>query len=386
MLDLNPDTANKIAIKRTDVDDITPVKKAFMLRFTGTNRRWMGIAREERLDWVTVYINRQSRALDWFPVSDPGRFFEGVEIGYRYVKGHRGKGKNPGMAGSIAKLTTLNPEENHVLLLHCAKRAGFEELVKWYSGERVLGIGRSPSPTEISGEGPYAPLESSAASASLEAGPPGDMPSDQSMDMLHEEVAVPADPSLSDAAGNDAGTELAEDGDDAGSEDETETGGGWMADPERRKAVEMHAVGMAIARYVSMGFQVEERGKPFDLLCTPTDACAGAPTVHVEVKGSLGSAMTVHLTRNEVEDARGDGPWRSDLYIVSGISLTQQESGAWVAAGGSARWIEGWCPLDDHLTPTDFMYVVPRSVDPTSLRGSLTERGQGESRSRSSMT
>jgi hypothetical protein len=123
----------------------------------------------------------------------------------------------------------------------------------------------------------------------------------------------------------------------------------------------MHAVGMAIARYAGLGFLVEERGKPFDLLCTPTGACVdGAQTVHVEVKGSLGPALTVHLTRNEVADAIGDGSWRSDLYIVSGISLMQDESRGWIPTGGVARWIEGWCPHDDHLTPTDFAYAVPR--------------------------
>jgi len=263
------------------------------------------------------------------------------------------------MSASIAKLRTLRPSEDHVLLLHCTKRAGFEELVKWYAGDVVLRVDGPPSATEITGDGPYTPLKRNTGSTSPEVGGQGDIPSQQSIDVFDVDVAGPANPAPPDLGTDDAISGLTEDGSAADPEDAA--GGGWMSDPERRKAVEMHAVGMASARYASLGFLVEERGKPFDLLCTPTDAClAGAPTVHVEVKGSLGSAATVHLTRNEVADARGDGPWRSDLYIVSGIRLTQCPFGAWVAAGGIARCIEGWCPRDEDLTPTDYSYVVPR--------------------------
>lgn len=358
MLDLNPDIANKIVTDRKDVDNIEPVKKAFMLRFTGTNSRWMGIAREERVDWVTVYINRQSRALDWFPVSDPNRFFDGVEIGYRYVKGHKGKGNNPGMSGSIAKLRTLQPAENHVLLLHCAKRSGFEELVKWYSGERVLGVGGPPSSTEISGEGAYIALERHAVSPIHEVGAAVGLLSGEPTGVRDGDVDRPSGPGLLDNVTRDPDIVPMEDGSDTDQENDAD--GGWLADAQRRKAVEMHAVRMAIAHYTGLGFLVEEKGKPYDLLCTPTDACpAGTSMVHVEVKGSLGSAMTVHLTRNEVADARSDGTWRSDLYIVSGISLIQDAMGVWAANGGAARCIEDWCPLDDDLTPVEYLYTVP---------------------------
>jgi len=358
MLDLNPDIANKIVTNRNDVEDIEPVKKAFMLRFSGTNSRWMGIAREERADWVTVYINRQSRALDWFPVSDPSRYFEGVEIGYRYVKGHRGKGKNPGMSSSIAKLRTLEPAENHVLLLHCAKRLGFEELVKWYSGERVLGVGEPPSATEISGEGPYIALERHAVSPTHEVGAAVGSQSGEPVQARNMDVDRPSGPGLLEIGSHDP--DIIPVGDDNDTDQENDAGGGWLADAHRRKAVEMHAVRMAIAHYSGLGFLVEEKGKPYDLLCTPTNACPGETSiVHVEVKGSLGSAKTVHLTRNEVADAKSDGSWRSDLYIVSGISLIQDATGQWTAKGGAARCIENWRPLDDDLTPIEYLYAVP---------------------------
>ena len=358
MLDLNPDIANKIVTARKDVDDIEPVQKAFMLRFTGANGRWMGIAREERVDWVTVYINRQSRALDWFPVADTSHFFEGVEVGYRYVKGHKGKAKNPGMSASIAKLRTLQPAENHVLLLHCAKRSGFEDLVKWYSGERVLGVGGPPLSTEISGEGSYIALERHAVSPIHEVGTAVDLPSSEPTDVRDVDADGPSGASLLDNESRDPDILPMGDGSDADQENDAD--GRWLADPQRRKAVETHAVRMAIAHYTSLGFLVEEKGKPYDLLCTPTEACPDeTSTVHVEVKGSLGSAMTVHLTRNEVAHARSDGTWRSDLYIVSGISLIQEAMGVWAAKGGAARYIEDWSPLDDDLTPIDYLYTVP---------------------------
>lgn len=358
MLDLNPVIANKIVTARKDVEYIDPVEKAFMLRFTGKNSRWMGIAREERVAWITVYINRQSRALDWFPVVEPGRFFDGIEIGYRYVKGHKGIGKNPGIASSIARLRTLKPEENHVLLLHCTKISGFEELVKWYSGERVLGVGGPPSPTEISGEGPYIALERHPNSLIHEGGTAIGLLSGEPDGVRDFNVDGSSSPELLDNETCDPDTSLTEDVSDTDQESDADSG--WLADPQRRKAVEMHSVRMAIAHYTGLGFRVEEKGKPYDLLCTPTDACpVGTSNVHVEVKGSLGSAMTVHLTRNEVADARSDGTWRSDLYIVSGISLIQDEMGVWAANGGASRCIEDWCPLDDHLTPIEYLYKVP---------------------------
>lgn len=359
MLDFDPNIANQIATRRADVEDISPVKKAFTLRFTGANFRWMGIAREERAGWVTVYINRQSRALDWFPVSDPGRYFDGIEIGFRYVRGHIGKGKNPGMAASIAARQTLKPAEDHVLLLHCTKRAGFEELMRWYAGEKVLGVGAPPSPDEISGEGPYMPLLRNADKPDLDGGSLGAVTTREPINEAEGSQAGDLDEML---AGIETGHSDTVDDDTDTVVDEVGVGGGWIADPERRAAVEQHAVRMAKERYSNLGFLVEELGKPFDLLCTPTAKCEiGAPLVHVEVKGSLGPALVVHLTRNEVKDARGDGSWRSDLYIVSGISLSRDVSGAWVSSGGTAGWIEGWHPRDEDLTPTDFVYVVPQS-------------------------
>lgn len=372
MTQFTANIANKIVTARSDVDDIEPVQKAFMVRFTGTNSRWMGIAKEERAEWVTVYINRQSRALDWFPVADPGRYFNGLDIGFRYVKGHKGKGKNPGMARSIADLRTLKPAEDHVLLLHCYTQEGFEDLVKWYAGDRVLAVGQPPSPTEVSGEGLCEPLVASAASTSPEDCAPAApaVPANGPMPVVPDAPggdgdapAAPAAPGAPEAPdGSEAsGDGIPHDSDDSDAiDDEGTAGGGWMADPKRRKAVEVHAVAMATVHYAGLGFVVEERGKPFDLLCTPTDACeSGSPTVHVEVKGSLGPATIIHLTRNEIADARHGGPWRSDLYIVSGIQLNQDATGAWAAAGGVARWIEDWKPLDGDLTPTDYVYAVP---------------------------
>ena len=105
-----------------------------------------------------------------------------------------------------------------------------------------------------------------------------------------------------------------------------------------------------------------EKGKPVDLLCMPGSRCAeGARVIHVEAKGTTSSGSSVHLTRNEVADAREAGKsWRSDLFVVSGIELRQDASGAWLARGGEAALFERWSPSDEDLTPTDFVCRLPR--------------------------
>ena len=77
----------------------------------------------------------------------------------------------------------------------------------------------------------------------------------------------------------------------------------------------------------------------------------------------MSSATSVHLTRNEIADARLEGKtWRSDLFIASGIRLRADGAGAWVAEGGDVLCIEGWRPDDKDLEPTDFVYRVPLKV------------------------
>ena len=126
----------------------------------------------------------------------------------------------------------------------------------------------------------------------------------------------------------------------------------YMNDPKKRVAIERAAVNRARQHYEANEFQVEERGKPFDLLCRK-----GSLIVHVEVKGTVGSGEKVILTINEVIDARNP-EWRSDLFIVYGINL-EQVNGEWQGRGGSVRCTEAWCPHDDDLKAVQFDYRVP---------------------------
>lgn len=126
---------------------------------------------------------------------------------------------------------------------------------------------------------------------------------------------------------------------------------GYELNPERRKAVELYAMARATEAYP--GAEDTSRTKSFDLRTHE-----GTTEVRVEVKGTLGTGERVILTTKEVQNARGD-KWRTDLFIVSEIRLEEQH-GQFIASGGRTRVIQGWAPLDEDLTPTQYRYKVPR--------------------------
>lgn len=136
-------------------------------------------------------------------------------------------------------------------------------------------------------------------------------------------------------------------------DDEFEEALGYQADPEKRRCIELYAEDWAVEYYKRLGFTVEKKGKPYDLLCTKGDLI-----VHVEAKGTMGLANKVILTRNEVTDAR-NGKWRSDLFVVRGIVLVKVE-GNWQASGGEEILFEKWAPLDQDLIPITYEYNVSK--------------------------
>ena len=136
-------------------------------------------------------------------------------------------------------------------------------------------------------------------------------------------------------------------------DDESQEELGYQADPEKRKCIELYAEDWAVEYYKRLGFSVEKKGKPYDLLCTKGDL-----TVHVEAKGTMGLANKVILTRNEVTDARNSN-WRSDLFVVRRIVLVKVE-GIWQASGGGELLFEKWEPVDDDLIPMTYEYTVPK--------------------------
>ncbi|GIL05443.1 MAG: hypothetical protein AMXMBFR6_26570 [Betaproteobacteria bacterium] len=129
----------------------------------------------------------------------------------------------------------------------------------------------------------------------------------------------------------------------------------YQGDPAKRRAVEEYAVSRAIEHYKHRGFQVDERGRPYDLDCSHEGLC-----IHVEVKGTTGGGERIILTRNEVRDARNPR-WRSDLFVVRGIRLTAC-AGQWIASGGEVEVHEDWVPDDADLEPTQFEYRFRRST------------------------
>lgn len=130
-------------------------------------------------------------------------------------------------------------------------------------------------------------------------------------------------------------------------------GTGYEPDADKRRAVELYAVKLASEFYASRGYEVEEMGKPYDLLCTKD-----TEELHVEVKGSRSSMSAIIVTRNEVADAR-DERWRSDLFLVDGIELGGLVDGIYVPIGGRCRRKENWSPNQEDLTEIQFRYTLP---------------------------
>jgi hypothetical protein len=345
---LTPEIANEIVRSRPDAearlkkDGTGHLQYGYRYLFKGPNMRDICVARRGTADGATVYINKQSCALEDFPAALPERYFSGVGVAEEYRKGSTGRTGDKGLSTAAASCPTLDPAKHNVLRLSCSNQDGFERLVRWYAGDFVLGL-RVESPpssatavTELSG-----PVAAAIA-------PFSGSPTDPDAASLGA-IGVDGPQEIMPAANGPAA---------AMSDDEARL---IMSDPAKRRAVERHAVDLAIKYYKGLGFDIQELGKPFDLLCTPTAACLiGSTVVHVEVKGSVGPARTVHLTRNEVNDARAGEAWRSDLYIVSNIELVSAPSSdSWSASGGAWRLFADWCPKDDDLRATDFAYRVP---------------------------
>lgn len=133
-------------------------------------------------------------------------------------------------------------------------------------------------------------------------------------------------------------------------------GQGYLADAEKRTALEQHAVHMAIEHYRAIGAtEIEELGKPYDLRLT-----LDGVERHVEVKGSVGEELdSVQLTQGEVDHARAHQP--TDLFVVDGISASRGSDGGVATSGGVVRiWLD-WVPNDKALRPTHLRYTLPAS-------------------------
>ncbi|MEU3842103.1 DUF3883 domain-containing protein [Streptomyces sp. NPDC028635] len=129
-------------------------------------------------------------------------------------------------------------------------------------------------------------------------------------------------------------------------------GAGFVSDPKKRKAIELHAEDMAVAHYERQGWAVERLGKPYDLHCT-----RGREERRVEVKGTTGAATSVDLTINEVEHAR-DPQNTVDLFVVSDIKV-HLEIDNYTTSGGRILHLHDWAPAEEDLRPRSFEYRLP---------------------------
>ncbi len=125
-------------------------------------------------------------------------------------------------------------------------------------------------------------------------------------------------------------------------------------DPADRKAIERHAVDWALAYLVAEGYDVEDVGatEPYDIL-----AMNDEEELHVEVKGSTGTATTVELTDGEV--LQGWADIGSVFIVVDQIVLERLDGDERRTSGGRPRVWWPWTPEEERLKPIRYRYVVP---------------------------
>lgn len=130
-------------------------------------------------------------------------------------------------------------------------------------------------------------------------------------------------------------------------------GTGWVSDPKKRKAIELHAENLAVRWYEEEGWSVERLGKPYDLRCTRKSG----EERHVEVKGTTGAPTSVELTINEIDHAR-DPENTVDLFVVSDILVKPDYS----TSGGQLLHVKDWEPAEEDLRPRKFEYRLPQGI------------------------
>lgn len=153
-----------------------------------------------------------------------------------------------------------------------------------------------------------------------------------------------------------------------GSEAKPESDGlRYQQDPKTRRAIELQAVKQAREYFEAADLRVEVKGKPYDLLLSSK---SDSQIIHVEVKGSSQTAVTVELTKNEVRDSRV-GEWESILVVVDQIQLDDSlpglEPGLPGTRPGRMRIWRDWRAEKERLVATQYSYTVPPGGAPGRL-------------------
>lgn len=125
-----------------------------------------------------------------------------------------------------------------------------------------------------------------------------------------------------------------------------ETSAGFETNPRIRHAIEEHSVQEAKRHFEKLGYKVEIKGKPYDLLCTK-----GRQTKYVEVKGTRTDGSAVALTRNEVAFLK-EHKKSAAMFVLHHVELKTGNKPK--AFGGKLKLIEPWDPECGVLKPVTF--------------------------------
>ena len=138
-------------------------------------------------------------------------------------------------------------------------------------------------------------------------------------------------------------------------ETEQRGGQGRGLSRDQIKAVEKYAMDRAKEFFGSKWDAVIDVSakNPYDLHCIrPKEE------LHVEVKGTTGTRLSIILTKNEVLETKKA---RCALYIVNDIKLETTDDGHFIGSGGTEWVIDPWFAEEHQLTPTQFDCVLERT-------------------------
>jgi hypothetical protein len=131
------------------------------------------------------------------------------------------------------------------------------------------------------------------------------------------------------------------------------TGSGLLADKVLQMAIERHAVDWTLDHYDNLGYEVLDVGATHSY---DVHATRDGEELHIEVKGSSGTADAIELTAKEVVHGRTA---ITDLVVVDQIGWERQPDGSVATYGGRARRWSRWSPADLLLKPTRYRYQLP---------------------------
>jgi hypothetical protein len=133
------------------------------------------------------------------------------------------------------------------------------------------------------------------------------------------------------------------------------SGAGFRTDAEEIKLIETHAVKLARLYYEADGWDVKERGKPFDL-----ELRRDNEHLDVEVKGTTSDGSGVVLTAGEVQHHEKAYP-NNALVVVRNIVLDRDTTPS-TPSGGKLYEHRRWLIAATDLRPISYTYSVPAAI------------------------